>query len=172
MKTISAHSKSTVLIIRTNGKIFISWHYPFYKPSWIHWDRTCPYWSALFQFNYSIWWQKDICVKMTGLSLISEFSDITVLLSLTVFHNIVQETLPQVSDSVPVIGISPAPPSPYFTFPSYISVFFCRYTVWGVFIICICMNCAYAVLVLKYSYTISVQCVHCTIYMLFLNLYL
>ncbi len=124
MKTISAHSKSTVLIIRTNGKIFISWHYPFYKPSWIHWDRTCPYWSALFQFNYSIWWQKDICVKMTGLSLISEFSDITVLLSLTVFHNIVQETLPQVSDSVPVIGISPAPPSPYFTFPSYISVFF------------------------------------------------
>ena len=32
------------------------------------------------------------------------FSDITVLLSLTVFHNIVNDTLPQVSDSVPVIG--------------------------------------------------------------------
>ena len=32
------------------------------------------------------------------------FSDITVLLSLTVFHKIVKDTLPQVSDSVPVIG--------------------------------------------------------------------
>ena len=31
-------------------------------------------------------------------------SDITVLLSLTVFHNIVADTLPQVSDSLPVIG--------------------------------------------------------------------
>ena len=31
-------------------------------------------------------------------------SDITVLLSLTVFHNIVNDTLPQVSTTVPVIG--------------------------------------------------------------------
>ena len=33
------------------------------------------------------------------------FSGVTILLSLTVFHNIVTETLPQVSDAMPLLGI-------------------------------------------------------------------
>ena len=32
------------------------------------------------------------------------FSGVTILLSLTVFHNIVTETLPQVSDAMPLLG--------------------------------------------------------------------
>ena len=32
------------------------------------------------------------------------FTGVTILLSLTVFHNIVTETLPQVSDAMPLLG--------------------------------------------------------------------
>ena len=47
-------------------------------------------------------------------------SGVTILLSLTVFHNIVTETLPQVSDAMPLLGtyqsasmsaLAPLPPS-------------------------------------------------------------
>jgi hypothetical protein len=34
----------------------------------------------------------------------SNVSGVTILLSLTVFHNLVAETLPQVSDAMPVLG--------------------------------------------------------------------
>jgi len=33
-----------------------------------------------------------------------DYTGVTILLSLTVFHNLVAETLPQVSDALPVLG--------------------------------------------------------------------
>jgi hypothetical protein len=97
-----------------------------------------------------------------NLSLIYEFSDITVLLSLTVFHNIVQETLPQVSDSVPVIGISP-PLSILHFFFLYFRVFLSFYSMGGVYIymyeLCLCYTCPEVLL-----YNISTMCTLYNIY--------
>ena len=40
----------------------------------------------------------------TSIKVIFVVSGVTILLSLTVFHNIVTETLPQVSDAMPLLG--------------------------------------------------------------------
>ena len=53
--------------------------------------------------------------------LLFSVSGVTILLSLTVFHNIVTETLPQVSDAMPLLGTCLLPSTsipPTFTLPS------------------------------------------------------
>ena len=42
--------------------------------------------------------------RCTSIKVIFVVSGVTILLSLTVFHNIVTETLPQVSDAMPLLG--------------------------------------------------------------------
>ena len=51
--------------------------------------------SFLDLFGLNLWWVKKF----------DPFSGVTILLSLTVFHNIVTEKLPQVSDAMPLLGI-------------------------------------------------------------------
>lgn len=43
---------------------------------------------------------------LTKLSNVYNISGVTILLSLTVFLNLVAETLPQVSDAIPLLGSS------------------------------------------------------------------
>jgi len=47
-----------------------------------------------------VWWCRE-----GGLIDVLSVPGVTILLSLTVFHNLVAETLPQVSDAMPVLGI-------------------------------------------------------------------
>lgn len=47
-----------------------------------------------------VWWSRE-----GGLIDVLSVPGVTILLSLTVFHNLVAETLPQVSDAMPVLGI-------------------------------------------------------------------
>ena len=54
------------------------------------------FFSFLDLFGLNLWWVKKF----------DQFSGVTILLSLTVFHNIVTEKLPQVSDAMPLLGIT------------------------------------------------------------------
>lgn len=48
---------------------------------------------------------RAVVVQGGGLIDVLSVPGVTILLSLTVFHNLVAETLPQVSDAMPVLGI-------------------------------------------------------------------
>ncbi|PSN40446.1 hypothetical protein C0J52_22088 [Blattella germanica] len=54
------------------------------------------------------WWFKE-----SRLIDVLSVPGVTILLSLTVFHNLVAETLPQVSDAMPVLGIGYLGPFQY-----------------------------------------------------------
>ena len=60
--------------------------------------------KTAFLGDYSIFDAGTLDRKMLDKYSFLIFSGVTILLSLTVFHNIVTETLPQVSDAMPLLG--------------------------------------------------------------------
>lgn len=61
-------------------------------------------------FDISLWCYAFYSYRSLSLSLLFLVSPgVTILLSLTVFLNLVAETLPQVSDAIPLLGMLPIP---------------------------------------------------------------
>ena len=83
-------------------------HYPF---NGCRCNRTRQYYY--YGLASSLTTDGQFKVFLTYFTQLYSFSGVTILLSLTVFHNIVTETLPQVSDAMPLLGINHAHVYPY-----------------------------------------------------------
>lgn len=93
--------------------------------------------SSFYNSFYVLWrvvssrWQDggstDLYIGFVGLTMLL-ISGVTILLSLTVFLNLVAETLPQVSDAIPLLGTHSEPRTPdilpYFLFSFFHDTYF------------------------------------------------